>query len=104
MYGNTALHLASQLCSGVDIIQKLLEYGGDPSIQNKFGNTELHDASRLCHRVDIIQKLLDHGGDPTIQNEYGETPMDIAYKKRNEEIYNLLRDWIDFFNVKGAID
>ena len=54
----------------VDIIDKFIYYGGDPTIKNKAGFTCLHIAAREG-RVEIVKLLLSKGVDPNIRDSYG---------------------------------
>ena len=57
--GNTAIHLATQK-NMIDIVDKFITFGGDPTIKNKAGFTSLHIAAR-DGRVEIAKLLLNKG-------------------------------------------
>lgn len=60
--GNTAMHKATEK-NMIDIIDKFIYYGGDPTIKNKQGFTCLHIACR-DGRLQIVKLLLSKGVDP----------------------------------------
>ena len=54
----------------IDIIEKFLVCGGDPTVKNKQGFTCLHIAAR-DGRVEIVKLLINKGVDPNIRDSYG---------------------------------
>jgi ankyrin repeat protein len=80
--GNTPMHKATEK-NMIDIIDKFIAYGGDPTIKNKAGFTCLHIAAREG-LVEIVKLLLNKGiycltklkiiligVDPNIRDTYG---------------------------------
>ena len=57
--GSTPLHKATEK-NMIDIVDKFISYGGDPTIKNKAGFTSLHVAAR-DGRVEIVKLLLNKG-------------------------------------------
>jgi ankyrin repeat protein len=44
----------------IDVVDKFINYGGDPTIKNKVGFTSLHIAAR-DGRAEIVKLLLNKG-------------------------------------------
>jgi ankyrin repeat protein len=60
--------------SSEEILEALVEAGGEIGLSNVVGNTILHRASEL-HRTDLIPVLIEHGADPNARNVAGRTPL-----------------------------
>jgi len=54
----------------IDIVDKFITFGGDPTIKNKAGFTSLHIAAR-DGRTEIVKLLLNKGVDPNIRDGFG---------------------------------
>jgi len=92
--GRSALHLASVLPTeehAALCLQKLLEAGAKVNMQDRdAGHTPLHEAVIMGH-VKAVELLLLHGADATIaEGMLGRTPLDIAKKKKRDEIVQLI--------------
>ncbi|MCH1911596.1 ankyrin repeat domain-containing protein [Leptospira noguchii] len=95
----TPLHEASY--RGYDkIVKLLLEHGAKVNTltvvikqippMSSGGHTPLHYAV-LSGKLNTAKILLKYGADKTIKNGDGETPLDIAKKKGNKELIELLK-------------
>lgn len=91
----TPLHHAAYTAQLLTV-KALLQKGANPNAQNMFGKTALHDvadASNSAEGAQIAQLLLDAHADVSLKNNQGETPLDLALKKGNANIADvLLRD------------
>ncbi|EAY01404.1 hypothetical protein TVAG_230080 [Trichomonas vaginalis G3] len=53
------------------------------------GKTALHLAAE-SQNIELAFILISHGADPYIKDMFGDTPLDIATKKRNQELIDEL--------------
>lgn len=83
--GQTALHLATQLIDGEEIVELLIRSGADVDAVNNCQETSLHSASR-AKNIKAVQLLLDDGAKLDLQNEFGENVLHICVKESNLEI------------------
>ncbi|KAJ9605133.1 hypothetical protein H2200_010523 [Cladophialophora chaetospira] len=65
--GRTLLHDACDKGTD-DLIEKLLDLGSNPNLQDNKGDTALHVAARKARGKAIINLLVQHGGDIRIRN------------------------------------
>ena len=91
-YGSTTLHAASEN-GHVEVVERLIQAGGELNRGDKWGDTPLHNASMYGH-VEVITALLAAGADKTIEDWidcYGcdgmKTPYDYA---KNQDCRNAL--------------
>lgn len=63
------MHMAAQR-NMIQVIEKFIAAGGDPTIRNKFGFTCLHIACREGF-LDLVNVLKARGVDEDIRDEYG---------------------------------
>ena len=73
----------------MEVVEKLIQAGGDVNEQNESGRTSLHLASMNGH-VEVITALLAAGADKTIKTTWldgGKTPYDVA---KNQDCKNAL--------------
>ena len=118
--GLTPLHLAVKSGS-LDLVQLLLEYGGDIKAQTAKQRTVLHFATALGNEslvklaldrgveedssdiygirpiydapnAAIARLLLDHGADPHSLDKFDETPLHAAAWRNDTELVTLLLD------------
>ncbi|MGE3181857.1 MAG: ankyrin repeat domain-containing protein, partial [Phycisphaerae bacterium] len=76
--GDTALHLAADNPSCVDVIEELIQYGVNPNVENVItGDTPLHVAAR-AHAWKCVKVLLDNGANPNHINGDGESPLIVS--------------------------
>lgn len=75
--GATALHLAARL-HYIPGIQRLLQAGANPNVQDSNGNTPLCIEAKNRISLDGLQLLLQAGADPNIKCFGGETALTIA--------------------------
>ncbi|MBS0236713.1 MAG: ankyrin repeat domain-containing protein [Proteobacteria bacterium] len=71
--GNTLMHIAASSTETAEVIDKMIEAGGDPNKLNKDGQTPLHMAA-INGAVDVVNKLLDKGVDLYKPDAFGKTP------------------------------
>lgn len=87
--GVTILHVAAS--SGHDEIVKFaLDSELDPNAKNSKGFTPLHFAISDHPCLETIKLLIDAKADITATNDDMKTPLDIARKKNNPDVVNLL--------------
>jgi ankyrin repeat protein len=58
-----------------EILQLLLENGGDVNIQDDIGRTPLFDAAEAEHHLQLYKLLLQHGARVDVIDEDGNTPL-----------------------------
>lgn len=68
------------------------ELNPDLNIQNHHGDTPLHILIRKSDNPDIIYSLIEDGADINIKNIDNETAVDLAVKKGNQKIINILNN------------
>ncbi len=77
-WGGSALHIAAGRADGL-VLEALLEYGGNPNLQNADGETPLMPAARFPYdelRSQLaIRILLRFGARPEIADKWGHTPL-----------------------------
>ena len=86
----TLLHKAA-IDGHKDVVQLLLDRGGDPDERNTIGSTSLHWAAKHGHQH-VVQLLLDRGADPHTVNGYGRTVLQEAEGQFHEDAIHLLID------------
>ena len=87
--GYTPLHEAVN--SGhSEVLELLLEHGGNPNCSANSGYTPLHLAVSSGH-VNCIRVLLANNADISITNESGKTPIQIAELNSKHDIMKILR-------------
>jgi len=64
----------------VEVVNRLIQAGGEVNKQDGKGSTPLHPASDNGH-VEVITALLAAGADKTIKNGDGKTPHDLARRQ-----------------------
>ena len=93
--GFAAIHLAAGLdgCSGQQLLNLMLIYGGNPNLKSSDSETALHVAV-MWNREIATQILLSHGADPNIRNADGMTAFDLAENTSDHELkcLDLLRN------------
>ena len=70
----------------MEVVERLIQAGGEVNEKNEIGWTPLHQASGSGH-VEVITALLAAGADKTIKDKDGETPHDVA---KNQDCKNAL--------------
>jgi len=78
-----------------EIIELLLKYKADPSIQNNDGNTILHNIIRYAslneRKIELIKLFMSHGADINMQNKKGEAILHYALDLSYEVVELLLQ-------------
>jgi ankyrin repeat protein len=87
--GKTALMLAIEQKNAA-LINLLVRKNFDPDRTDQFGNTALMYAAER-NMYSVADKILQKGGDPTIRQVDGKTAAEIADKKGNTRVKNLLK-------------
>jgi len=96
----------------VEIVQLLLEFGANPNEQEPIrnsaegawgGDTPLHDA---VHKgsVKMVKLLLAHGADPDIQNAERLSPIELAKRREQTHLANLMEKQIDRAVLGESVD
>jgi excisionase family DNA binding protein len=87
----------------VEMVQLLMEFGASPNEQEEIrqgrdgpfgGDTPLHDAVQKGS-AKIVKLLLAHGADPDIQNAYRLSPIELARRRDQTHLVNLMEKQID---------
>lgn len=104
--GQTALHISAGLGSSF-LIELLLSAGANPNLQDKRGNTPLHEAclgyDESCGNAVASLLLLLAGADPSIKNHDSLTPLDIAVKRKREDIIAVFKRFDLFIeHIRGG--
>jgi ankyrin repeat protein len=73
----------------IEKIEKLLDKGANPNVQDIFGSTPLRIAAR-CDNPEVVELLLKRGADPNVPDIFGSTPLHIAAECDNPEVVELL--------------
>ena len=73
----------------MEILDLLLQFGGDPTIKNKAGFTGLHIAARKGY-TEIVKLLMAKGADPNIRDAHGFSASYWAKEFKHREIQELL--------------
>ena len=123
--GLMPLHLASQYGLPV-VVETLLKFGADVEARDNSNMTPLHFAVSSVFRnelepqivafdidgtlkppilspkvIKIIKLLLGHGANPQMQNDKGETPFHLALARGEQEIIDVLSDYVQ--NAPGDV-
>ena len=117
--GQVPLHLASQ--HGLSrIVEFLLKFGVDVDARDNSSITPLHfavsspfqrgpwvapfdvdDSPMLQIVIKTIKILLQHGANLQVQNDKGETPFQVALRRGEQEIIDVLSDYVQ--NDRGDV-
>ena len=89
--GDTALHLAAESHTAINVARLLLEGGADPNAKNKVGGTPLMWAA-VYGSDDMVHLLLDKGADATIKDNQGVTASQWAAKNHHDDLAKLLAE------------
>ena len=73
----------------IDLVKKMLRYGVDVNVNDKYGNTPLYWAS-MCGYTEVVKLLLAHGADVNVKDNDGSTPLYWASSRGHTEIVKLL--------------
>ena len=87
--GDSALIITGWNTNNLPLMQILVEAGANINQSNNNGDTPLMDAAYLGKTAQF-KYLLSHGGDPTQTNNRGQTAWDIAKRRNQNEITELL--------------
>lgn len=89
------LQIAIHEAAPADIIESLLNRGGDVMARDLFGNTPLHNACALGDK-NVIQSLLAHGANPNVNNNNGESPFNhVVYAGQTDIVRLMLQNGAD---------
>jgi len=87
----TSQTLNSKSEEDYQIIEMFLSHGADPNIGHKtVGITPLMQAASKGD-VRLVKLFLDYGADPNLKDKQGRTALDIAKKKQQQEVIDLLQ-------------
>ncbi len=75
----------------VEIVRAFLEKGASANARDGRGGTALHWAAG-GGKVDIVTTLLKAGADPAATDHNGMTPLQVAQRRRHEQIAGLLQE------------
>jgi len=83
-----ALHAA--VAGGkLEIVQAVLQAGGDANAQQQAGFRPIHEAGIKANRP-LADLLLSHGADPSLTSDDGKSAIDLAHEKGHEDFANWL--------------
>ncbi|KJH51651.1 FYVE zinc finger [Dictyocaulus viviparus] len=89
--GNTPLFVA--LCNNeLELAENIAKYGGQPTVNHIIGGNSLLHLFVEKDDVQTVRFLLKHHVSINTENAEGETPLQIAVKRNNTSIVNLLLD------------
>lgn len=88
---NTALHAAIAGEGSRAVIRLLLERGARTDLTDSNGQTCLHSAAFHDDSIDIIELLIERGADVRARDQDGATPLDLAVRRGNANVAELLR-------------
>ena len=89
VFGYTPIHEAASYGHS-NVLELLLQHGGDPNCRANCGYTPLHVASSSGH-VDCVRVLLANDADIICRDEYGKTPMQTAELSSKHGVLKVLR-------------
>ena len=72
-----------------EVLKRLIEKGEDVNDKMPDGSTPLHHAAVEGH-ADCVRLLLRHGADATARDKDGETPLDVAQRKSQKAVVEIL--------------
>lgn len=72
------------------IIEMLLSHGANTNLVPKTGTTPLIQAAYKGD-VRLVKLFLEHGADPNLKDKQGKTALDMAKKKQQQEVIDLLQ-------------
>ncbi|KAK9837677.1 hypothetical protein WJX74_002781 [Apatococcus lobatus] len=99
---NAALHMAS--ANGhLDIVEKLVDAGGDVNSKNESGNTPLHWAC-LNGQTHVAEFLLRHGASISSLNSQQRTPVDEVLGKEFQDSMLAVIDSFQTPTPPGTLD
>jgi ankyrin repeat protein len=88
--GSTALLIQADRYGGSsDVLKLLLRMGADPNAAKENGWTPLMAAASR-NRIGDVQALIEAGAKKSAKNDAGETALDLARKKNNDHVVDLL--------------
>lgn len=88
--GNTPLHRTAE-SDREDIANILLDRGAEIEAQDWQASTALHVAA-ACNAIRVSTLLVKNGANTKALDNEGRTPLDIAYKRGNREIVDLIEE------------
>lgn len=88
--GTTALHWAAYNAS-FELVERLLEAGADPNVENRYGSTPMAEAA-LSGNVAVLEALLGAGADVDSPNAEGQTALMIVARTEDTAAAELLLD------------
>jgi len=91
-FNATPLHLAASQ-GRAKLCALLIDKGADLNAKANTGRTPLHCAAG-DGRLEACQVLLARGADPDIRDGVEMTPLELAEHEKNEEVADLLRDYM----------
>lgn len=83
--GSRPIHIAARESKTSLAITCLVNYGADPSAQDKKGRTALHHAA-IRGKSEIVSALLSSGCDVNVKDATGSTALDFAHDKTCREL------------------
>jgi len=73
------------------IVEMFLSYGADPNIAHKTAGSIPLMAAAYKGDVRLVKLFLEYGVDPNLKDEQGRTALDMAIKKQQQEVIDLLQ-------------
>ncbi len=89
---NTAMNVAISF-ENTQVALQLLEYGANPTLQNKYGDNAFHTACEFGDVIFITKCLAKNTEGINEMNVFGFTPLSIAIYKDNVDIVEVLKKY-----------
>jgi len=87
----TSLTLNNKSEEEYQIVEMFLSYGADPNIAHKTAGSIPLMAAAYKGDVRLVKLLLEYGVDPNLKDNQGRTALDMAIKKNQQEVIDLLQ-------------
>ncbi|MDD2259551.1 MAG: ankyrin repeat domain-containing protein [Acholeplasmataceae bacterium] len=100
--GNTLLHLAAEL-GNYQLTKHLLELSENPHFKNNFKETPIFEAIKKNNK-DLIILFVKYGSYLDTKNKYGQTLLDISGLNSDNDISQLVEDYLSSSLIKNNIE
>lgn len=87
----TSLTLKNKSEEEYQIVEMFLSHGADPNIAHKTAGSIPLMAAAYKGDIRLVKLFLDYGVDPNLKDNQGRTALDMAIKKQQQEVIDLLQ-------------